>query len=84
MVFGDLLKFFPLAFWVVGKTGARAHVPFARLPLETVGLDTITTVRVSLRHVPSAEWPERAMGNEIIVIADNRTYLSVPKRWQAT
>lgn len=83
-IFGDILKFFPLACWIVGERGREANLHFARLPLNISGLEKTAQLTISLRNVPHPSWPERSLGREYIVVVDDRTFYSVPRHWRST
>lgn len=72
-VVGDVLKFFPLAFWVVGSAPDDVDFPFAELPLAE---GNEVTLEIPMRRVPRAQWPERPGDQEVIVLAGERTHVA--------
>lgn len=72
-IVGDILKYFPLAFWVVGEVPANVQIEFAELDLMQ---DSEVIINIPLRVVPHAGWPERPMDNEIVLINRERSHVA--------
>jgi hypothetical protein len=72
-VVGDILKFFPVAFWVVAEQASDVEIQFASLDLSN---DEETIIDIPLRCVPPWGWPERPRDDEIVVVSGDRTHIS--------
>lgn len=72
-VVGDLLKFFPVAFWVVGEQTADVDIQFAELDLNE---HEEVTIDIPLRRVPPPGWPERPLDDEVVVLSGDRTHIA--------
>ena len=70
-IVGDILKFFPVAFWVVGSAPADLVFPFTELSLT---IDAAMSVEISLKNVPPARWPELPGSSEVVVMNGLRTH----------
>jgi hypothetical protein len=76
VIVGDVLKFFPLAFWVVSETPPGIRFPFTRLPFDRADcLDTTVTFSIPLRGIPPIFWPERPSSNELVLGRGERMHL---------
>ncbi|MES3034074.1 MAG: hypothetical protein V4813_08755 [Gemmatimonadota bacterium] len=71
-VIGDVLKFFPLAFWLVHHAPDDVVFPFAQIPLQSEG---ICRLRIPLRRLPP-QWPEMPGPKEVVALTAERTYLA--------
>ena len=80
-VVGDVLKFFPLAFWVVGHADPGISFPFVELPLSGVGL---TRIEVPMRGIPSPKWPELPGKQEVVALNAERTHVASMRPPKAT
>lgn len=81
LIMGDVLKFFPLAFWLVYDAPPNLRYPFPRLPLDAVGgLDHEVTLEVPLSRIPVPTWPERPSKNELVLTNSNLSHVGRPTR----
>jgi hypothetical protein len=71
-VVGDVLKFAPFAFWVVGVAPPDVEFPFAEIPLLE---DDEIDLRIGLERLPSASWPEQPLENEVVALATERSHI---------
>ena len=76
VVVGDVLKFFPLAFWLVGTAPENVEFPFAELPLMESGT---AALRIPLQRIPPARWPELPGKEEIVLSSHGRTHVATPQ-----
>lgn len=72
-VIGDVLKFFPLAFWLVHAVPEDVMIPFAEIPLTHVGISHVT---IPLRALPPLRWPEMPGRAEVVGVASERTFVA--------
>jgi hypothetical protein len=78
-IIGHVLKFFPLAFWLVTKTQQELEFTLARLPLHsTTSIDETATLTIPLNLVPALSWPEMPGDEEIVFTDAARTLLGRP------
>ena len=80
-IVGELLKFFPVAFWitaipVVGVPHSLTELPLAKPP---IALDSPTTVTIPLRSQPRQNWPEQPGDEEVVMFTKERTHVATPK-----
>jgi hypothetical protein len=79
VIIGHVLKFFPLAFWLVTSTEDEMEFPFAKLSLDnTQTVDTVVTINIPLNLVPPPTWPELPRSEEIILTGRERTFVGRP------
>lgn len=81
-IFGDVLKFFPLAFWVLWGQSERPPIQCAEIPLF---VDTQTQIQIPLYNVPPRHWPEFPLSHEAVAWTDStalqgKTILKHPRR----
>lgn len=81
VIVGDLLKFFPFAFWVVHEVPGGVTVPGAELSLSR---NVRTTVVIPLRPLPSRRWPEFPSDEEVVLHSADRGLITSPYRKRAT
>jgi hypothetical protein len=80
-IIGDVLKFFPLAFWLVYEAPPNLEYSFARLPLEAGDvLDEEVTLEIPLTAIPERSWPERPRPDELVLSGSERSYIGRPVR----
>lgn len=76
-IVGDVLKFFPLAFWVTQEdtrvTGYQL-VDLARSITEDI--DGVSRVELPLLRIPSPFWPERPRDPEVILLRNESTFIT--------
>lgn len=76
-IVGDVLKFFPLAFWVTQQpTEATGYRLVDLATYADADLDSIADVELPLRPIPSPFWPERPRDEEIIVMNSERSFVA--------
>lgn len=79
-IVGDIIKFYPLAYWLVWERPHDAVVPFDQLlPNKTVGLDEKREIFVTLRDIPSVQWPESPNSKGLLIFRDESTAVSRPR-----
>lgn len=76
-----LLKFFPLAFWVVWDKPTLFPISFAKIPKDKVkGLNDTCEIIIDLRNIPSLDYPEVPGEGRYIIGRDDLTFLAQPKK----
>lgn len=81
LLFGELLKFFPLAYWVVWKKPNELQINLPKLiERKTVALDDTAEIDIDFRNIPRIDWPENPDNNMIILYCDDTTKVAIPKR----
>jgi hypothetical protein len=78
-----LLKFFPLAFWVVWNKPTSFPISFTKIPKDKVqfkDLDETCELVIDLRHIPHLDYPEVPGGDEYIMSHNDSTFLAQPKK----
>jgi hypothetical protein len=79
MILGDVLKFFPLAFWLVYHAPSDLEYPFARIPLDqSLELDAEATLEIPLAKIPTPTWPERPRNWEFVLNNSERSHVGSP------
>lgn len=77
---GDLLKFFPLAFWIVWRRPQRIGLALPRLlPNAASELDEGQPIAVPLDPVPPTTWPEQPAGDQYVLFRDEQTSIVTPR-----
>lgn len=81
---GSVLKFRPLAFWLVSDHSHGRILNLSSLPLgPEIGFDDEVEVAISLTNVPPSTWPERPGTQEMVLGNRERTFrarTAPPKR----
>lgn len=79
-IIGDVLKFFPLAFWITAAPADVVRYRLTAIPLEAPSaLDSEVTLRIPLRGYPPAGWPEQPGDDEIVLMNLDRTSVGVAR-----
>ncbi|MDZ8095833.1 MAG: hypothetical protein RMZ42_28425 [Nostoc sp. DedQUE05] len=77
----SLLKFFPLAFWVVWDKPTSFPISFTKIPKDKVkDLDETCQIMIDLRHVPRLDYPEVPSEGRYIMYHEDSTFLAQPKK----
>lgn len=78
---GDVLKFFPLGFWLIYQRPASATVSVPQLPIhEMGGLDDVVSITLPLTRVPRPDWPEAPGKMGMVFMNDQMTFTAQPAR----
>ena len=76
-----LLKFFPLAFWIVWDKPASFPINFTRISQDKLkGLDETCEIVLDLRNIPPLNYPEVPGEGRYIMCRDDSTFLAQPKK----
>lgn len=79
-IVGDVLKFFPLAFWVTPDSAAPTGFSLVNLAqLLQAGAVGMSSVSMPLRPIPPSYWPERPGGSEVVAMNDERMFIAKPR-----
>lgn len=81
-ILGDLMKLFPLAFWITATSanGVPYRLTTLDLPREMVDPDFEMEVRLPFRDQPPTLWPEAPGSGEVVMLTNERSYVARPKR----
>jgi hypothetical protein len=79
-IVGDILKFFPLAFWVTATRATGTEYQLSALPLcdPRLSLDESVTLTMPLRFQPPPGWPEAPGDGEVVLLVDERSSVATP------
>lgn len=81
MVFGHILKFLPLGFWVIYER--PAHVaPKVRMLVrdKSMGIEDIARAEIELKAIPPPDFPEAPADDEAIFVHAESTSVGLPKQ----
>lgn len=77
---GHILKFYPVAFWVVFRQPDNVKINHDRLVVEKCNsIDEEHTINLSYENVPPTNWPENPRDNEIILLNDKQIVKAKPR-----
>jgi hypothetical protein len=80
-ILGDLLKFFPIAYWLVWDLPKDIQINRPELSLsKTLSLEDKEEVTIDFKSIPNERWPENPGDDEIILTCDERTIYSVSRK----
>lgn len=80
LIFGDILKFFPVAYWVVWDQPDDLKVNFPKLiRRKTMGVDETDYMEIDFQNIPRVDWPENPDDNMIILYRDDSAIVANPK-----
>lgn len=79
-IVGDILKFFPLAFWVTAAVANGTEYQLDAQPLSDplLTLNTSITLAIPLRFQPPPGWPETPGDGEALLLNDERSSVATP------
>jgi hypothetical protein len=78
-IFGSLLKFYPLAFWLVYDPDRTPDLPLAQLvPRHSTVLNEVRDLVLPLQHIPPVGWPETPGRSDIIILTTAGSSLADP------
>ena len=76
-----LLKFFPLAFWLVWDKPDSFSVDLIKISKDKLkGLDETCEIVFDLRNIPSLDYPEVPGEGRYVMCRDDSTFLAQPKK----
>lgn len=76
-----LLKFFPLAFWVVWDKPTLFPISSTKIPKDRIkSLNDTCEIMIDLRNIPSLDYPEVPGEGKYIMSHDDSTFLAQPKK----
>ncbi|RCJ32504.1 hypothetical protein A6770_19035 [Nostoc minutum NIES-26] len=76
-----LLKFFPLAFWIVWDKPASFPISLTKISKDKFkGLDETCKMVLDLRNIPPLSYPEVPGEGRFIMCCDDSTFLAQPKK----
>ena len=80
-IVGELLKFFPLAFWITSTpaVGVTYRLTELRLHKSPADLDAQITLSIALRGMPPPRWPELPSDGGVVMLTGERTYVATPR-----
>lgn len=78
-IIGEVLKFFPLAYWVVWDKPATIQINLPKLiKNRMVGIDDTDEIEIDFHNVPRYDWPENPDDNMVILYRDDATKVASP------
>jgi hypothetical protein len=78
-VIGCLLKFYPLAFWVVFDPERVAELKLTKLvPADAKSLDDVRDLTLSLQRIPPVDWPEAPGRSEFVILTTAGSSIADP------
>lgn len=76
-----ILKFFPLAFWLVWNKSSTFLIDTEKIPVGAFkDLDDDYEIALDLRNIPPLDYPEEPNDSYVISLCHDRTFLATPKR----
>ncbi|MBC7825342.1 MAG: hypothetical protein H7126_16035 [Candidatus Parcubacteria bacterium] len=80
-IFSYLLKFFPLAFWIVEDKPDSFSIDLTKISKDKFkGLDETCEIVLDLRNIPSLDYPEVPGEGRYFMGCDDSTFLAQPKK----
>jgi hypothetical protein len=81
VILGDVLKFFPLGYWVTWSEPPGIHITRPKLIANrSSGIDDEEMLTIPLRHIPSLGWPERPGTWGINLVNETMTFVAYPRK----
>lgn len=78
-IVGDVLKFFPVAFWLTLESAGASRQNLTEIPLYANEDSEMVEISLPLRDFPGIRWPEQPGEHEIVLMNDDRTSIATPK-----
>ena len=79
-----ILKFFPLAFWLVWDKSSTFPINAEKIPASAFkGIDDTCEIALDLRNIPPLNYPEEPDDSYILMLRHDSTFLATPKRQKA-
>ncbi|WP_178861265.1 hypothetical protein [Thiomicrorhabdus cannonii] len=79
-IFGHVIKFLPLGFWLVWDKPEDFKIGFrSLLQNKSIGIDSEVHALVDLHGVPSLNYPEMPQDHEMTLFSDKFSYMAKPK-----
>ena len=76
-----VLKFFPLAFWIVWDKPDSFPINLTKIPKNSLkGLDDTCEIIVDLRSLPSLDYPEKSGDKHISMLCNGSSFVAQPER----
>jgi hypothetical protein len=81
LIIGELLKFFPLAYWVVWDKPVDIIINLSKLTKKrTIALDETDEIEIDFQNIPHKNWPENPDDNMIILYREDGTKIASQKQ----
>lgn len=80
LVLGHIIKFLPLAFWVIWEK-PKSFKPslYQLVPQRDMRIDDLNQMRINLKEIPALDFPEAPNDNELIMMDTKTTSVALPK-----
>lgn len=78
-IISEILKFFPLAYWLVWDKPASIKINLPILTKKTITLDETDEIEIDFQNIPHTNWPENPDDNMIILYRDDGTKIASQK-----
>lgn len=76
-IVGDILKFYPLSWWVVGGRSESTTISMSRFPLLSVDAGE-HSVSLRFRPAPPPDWPEHPGPGDVLLFGEQHTSFAKP------
>jgi hypothetical protein len=81
VILGDLMKFFPIAYWLVWDKPNNIKINQPELcKQKDLCLEESEVVNIDFRKIPNEKWPENPGDDEMILLSEQSTSYSVYKK----
>ncbi|WP_331345530.1 hypothetical protein [Cellvibrio sp. UBA7661] len=79
-LFGDVIKFFPVAFWLVMDKPAHINIPHNLLLVDkTMDIDSKVEFQLNLKNTPNVNYPEMPDKDGIILMSEDASSVGFQK-----
>lgn len=80
IIFGHIIKFLPLGFWLVWNKPHSIQLNINQLvPNKSMGIDEVQQIEIDLYNIPNFDFPEAPMDHEIVAFNDNYSVVANQK-----
>lgn len=76
-ILGDLLKFFPIAYWLIWDMPDNIISPVQELSkIKDLPIENSTTIKINFQKVPRHDWPETPNSTDYILLSGQNSSIS--------
>jgi hypothetical protein len=81
LLYGHIIKFFPLGFWFVHNQPPECHIhTYEVTPIGSANLDIDESLVFDFRSMPAVGFPEHPVGNQIMLMSDEQGSVASPRK----
>lgn len=81
LIISEILKFFPLAYWVIWDKPADIKIDLPKLTQnKQIALDETNEIEIDFQNIPHKNWPENPDDNMIILYREDGTKIASQKQ----